>query len=73
MTVQWNNKTDVGTGTIYAGPKTEDEIMQQRRVSGKPMRRIMIVASLAVWVCIVLCVIQIIQTMRLRAQMSEQR
>lgn len=47
--------------------------MQQRRVSTKRMKRIMIVVLLAVWVCIVLCVIQIIQAIRLRAQVREQR
>lgn len=53
-----------------SGPKTEDEIMQQRRVSDKRMRRIMIVVLLTVWVCIVLCVIQIVQAIGLREQIS---
>lgn len=46
--------------------------MQQRRGSRKLERKIMIGALLAVWVCIVLCVIQIIQTIRIRGQLREQ-
>lgn len=47
--------------------------MQQIRVSRKLMSRITAAVLLAVWVCIVLCIIQIVQAIRLRAQAGEQR
>lgn len=47
--------------------------MQQRRENRKLEKKIMMIALLAVWVCIALCTIQLIQMVRMRAQLREQR
>lgn len=46
--------------------------MQQRKVNKKLEKNLMVAVLLAVWVCIVLCAVQIVQTVRIRAQINEQ-
>lgn len=46
--------------------------MQQRKAGKKHERKIMAAVLLTVWVCIALCVIQIIQMIRVRARLREQ-
>lgn len=47
--------------------------MQQKKVNRQHEKKIMMIALLAVWVCIALCAIQLIQMVRIRAQLREQR
>ncbi len=46
--------------------------MQQRKISKRLERNILVAVLLVIWVCIALCVIQIVQTAVLRAQVKEQ-
>lgn len=71
MTVRRDNETDVGDGMcLSVRPKPGGREMPQKSVRNRQKIQILAVGVAAAWICIVLCLIQLLQV---RTQLKEQR